>query len=469
MRRVLLILELVLCLSVSAQDKLRDTAYVCSGGIVSYNGRNYTQGTYTVHRSGQPDLTLYVIEAARYNISLTDTIFTGESYIYKGALKTFSAVGTNRWTDNLLTVRGCDSIINHTLVVRARPTTTSSFEVHICKGDSALVAGRWYKTKGSHSVTLRGGNCLGGDSVLSFRVFVHTGVTVTDSVSVLEGTQRQWYFHRFSTLPVGRHRLTSSTLLHTVWGCDSLEVLYVTVLPRTSGRDTIHLCDGEQVEKYGMTFSAKGEYELHIPNSAGGDSTLTVLVSVHQPAEASVTATIVYGDTIALCDTVIRSLPVGQASFTRQCSTQWGCDSIVRVDLTVTKAPQHILWSDTRDTIAVGQAVPLDAYSTASQPVVYNVSPERLVSWAEDGSLVAAATGWLDVTAEAQESENYLPASAKRRFVIVRTTALPETSAPDEREQGGGKSSADAFKCLINGSFRIFSGGVWYDFTGRRR
>ena len=460
MRRLLVILLFVLPLALGAEELLRDTVYVCKDGVVSYNGRNYTAGTYTVRRTGQPDLTLYVLETPRYNISLTDTIFVGDSYIYKGAPKKYSAVGTNRWTDELKTVRGCDSIVNHTLVVRARPTTTSTFEVHICKGDSAMVAGRWYKTKGSHSVTLKGANCFGGDSILSFRVFVHTASVVTDSVSVLQGTQRQWYFHRFSTLEVGTHRLTSSTLLHTVWGCDSLEVLYVTILPRTAGHDVLHICEGEKVEKHGMTFSANGEYELHIPNSAGGDSTLNISVRVHQPEDTTVTATIAYGDTIALCDTVLRDLPVGTASFTRLCSTRWGCDSLVHLDVTINKARQYILWGTTRDTIAVGQSIPLKAQSTASLPVVYTVSPERLVSWADDGSIVAEAAGWLDVTAEVQEDESYLPASATRRFVIVRATGLPETEAPD--------NSSATFKCLINGKFRIFSAGGWYDFTGRR-
>ena len=469
MRRLMFILLLTVPLALSAQDMLRDTVYVYKGGVVSYNGRNYTPGTYTIHRSGLPDLTLYVLETPRYNISVTDTIFTGESYIYKGTPKVFTAIGTSRWIDELLTFRGCDSVINHTLVVRARPTTTSTFEVHICKGDSALVAGRWYKTKGSHSVTLKGGNCFGGDSVLSFRVFVHTASVVTDSVSVLQGTQKQWYFHRFSTLPVGTHRLTSSTLLHTVWGCDSMEVLYVTILPRTAGRDTIHLCKGEQVEKYGMTFSAQGEYELHIPNSAGGDSTLTVTVRVHEPKDTTITTAIAYGDTIALCDTVLRSLPVGTASFTRKCTTDWGCESIVSLEVTVNKARQNILWGNVRDTIAIGQAVPLEAVSTASLPVVYTVSPERLVSWSDEGQLIAEAAGWLDVTAEVQENECYLPASAKQRFVIVRATDLPETDAEDEGRQGEGNRNGGTFKCLINGSFRIFSSGAWYDFTGRRR
>jgi len=460
MRRLLLILLCTLPLVTLAEEAVRDTVYACKDGLAQYNGRNYTPGTYTVRRTGQPDIILSVIETPRYNITVTDTIFVGDSYIYKGAPKTYSSVGTNRWTDELKTFRNCDSIVNHVLVVRARPTTTSTFEVHICKGDSAQVAGRWYKTKGSHSVTLKGANRFGGDSILSFRVYVHTSIVVTDSISVLQGTERQWYFHRFSDLPAGTHRLTSSTLLHTAYGCDSLEVLYVTVLPRTAGHDVLHLCDGEVVEKHGMTFSSNGDYELHIPNTAGGDSALSLSVRVHHPADTSISATIAYGDTITLCDTVLRELPVGTASFSRQCSTVWGCDSIVRLDLTVVKAKQHILWAATRDTVAVGHIIPLEATSTASLPVVYTVSPEHLVAWTDDGSLVAQAVGWLDVTAAVPEDDSYLPATATRRFVIVRRTALPEV-------WDSAKSTADPFKCLIDGKLRIFSSGSWYDFTGR--
>jgi hypothetical protein len=39
----------------------------------------------------------------------------------------------------------------------------------------------------------------------------------------------------------------------------------------------------------------------------------------------------------------------------------------------------------------------------------------------------------------------------------------------DEGRDCEGNRNGGTFKCLINGSFRIFSAGAWYDFTGRRR
>lgn len=423
--RILLLLLLPL---MTLHAVVRETIYVCEGGVASYNGRSYTAGTYTIRQSGQEDIILTVLSAPRYNYAVADTIYKGETYMYKGRLRTFNSVGTTQWNDTLLTIHRCDSIIRHSLTVLARPTTYARFDLHICEGDSVQVAGKWYKTNGSNSMTLRAGNHLGGDSVITFRIYVHKPVIVTSYLTIKEGTSKQWYFHRLSTLSPGTHYLTSANMLHSVYGCDSIEVLYVTVLPRTYGVDTVHLCSNESVEYHGKTYSKTGDYTVLLTNSQGGDSVVTYSVRVHPAYDFRQTYYFPYSESFTLGDSTYTNLAPGYYDLLHAAHTHYGCDSIVRISLTVAKAPQTILWEDTPDTVFADRYIPLQAAATSALPVTLTIQTNGKAEL-QDNMLHTLAPGYATVTAEQDGNDFYLAAApAEHRFVILRATDLPQTN-----------------------------------------
>ena len=447
----------MLAVSLVAMSQERETIYACEGGVAVYNGRNYTVGTYTVKRSGLPDLTLVVLSAKRYTITQKDTIYKGETFMYKGKLRTFNTIGTTEWNDTLSTIRQCDSLIRHSLTVIPRPVTYSAFDAHICAGDSVKVAGRWYKSNGSNSVTLRGSNHLGGDSVITFRIYVHEPVVVTDYLTIKQGTSKQWYFHRLSTLQPGTHYLTSADLLKTAYGCDSMEVLYVTVLPRTYGTENLSLCEGESADYHGQTFAKTGTYEVLLANRQGGDSVVTLHVQVHPSYKVQKAVTLGYDEPVCLCDTTYRELEPGQYAFRRLCRSRYGCDSLVSLDVTVQKAAQQIVWTAPFDTLSTGHTYTLNATASSSLPVTYTLSTNGKAELTPDGRLQTLAPGYASVTATQNGNDHYLSAKpVERRFVIIRYTDLQDAQ----------QLSPQPRKIMRNGRLYIHSGNKTYNAAG---
>ncbi|GEM_PF-1333810 len=457
-----ILLLVALQVSTAAYSQTRDTAYVCDGGIVNYNGRNYTAGTYTVRQQGQADIILSVINASRYTLTQKDTIYRGESFIYKGHRRSFNSAGTFTWTDSLLSVHGCDSVVNHTLTVKARPTTYAEFETHICKGDSVEVAGRWYKTNGSNSVTIRGGNYLKGDSIVTFRVYVHSAVEKVYYATIKQGEAKQWYFHRCSTLPAGTHRLTSANLLHTIYGCDSIEVMYLTVLPRTYGTDTLHLCqnnDGTYNGSYnGKTYTKATEDRHTLTNRAGGDSILTLTVMTHPRYTTRIDTTIYYGQTFTIADTTYKDLLPGEYDIKRTTTSIYGCDITIDARLTVSKARQTISFTTALpDTLYLRQRIPAEAQASSGLPVTYEIDNTQNLEWSAENELRAIAPGYATLTVTQSGNELYLPADKKeKQFVIVSSTDLTAPIA-----------IPTPIKTIKNGRVIIIVNNKKYDLLGR--
>ncbi len=458
MKRLIAILTFTLSVwtTLIAQDT--ETIYVCEGGVAIYNGRNYTAGTYTIRRSGQNDLTLIVLNATRYSFTQTDTIYKGDTYLYKGRKRTFNTVGVQQWNDSLLTIHGCDSVIHHQLTVLARPTTYATYNLHICQGDSIEVAGRWYHTNSSNAITLRGANYLGGDSIVTFRVIVHQQVEVTYSLTINEGTAKQWYFHRLSNLKAGTYRLTSANLLKTQYGCDSVEVLMLTVLPRTYGNDTIHLCQGQTAEYKGKTYDQTGNYDIQLTNHKGGDSILTLTVIVHPLYHTNASQTITYGDTVLLSDTVYANLLPGFYTFTRHRTTRYGCDSTITLDVEVRKARQTISWNDMRDTLATEHYYTLKATASSSLPITYEITDEGKAELLEN-QIHTLAPGYAAVTALQYGNELFEAAQPNRKqFVILRATGIEQIV----------NQTTNSCKILLNGQLYISNGKQLYNAHGIR-
>ncbi len=192
----------------------------------------------------------------------------------------------------------------------------------------------------------------GCDSIVNLHLTVHASDTSFFDAVCYGDDYNDYGF----SLPVVYRDTILHDTLQSVWGCDSVRTLHLTVNPEyhTSLYDTV--CRGASYNRYGFSLSdvqTDGDYTLSLSSQAGCDSVLTLHLKVHS----------VYGTT--LYDTICQGnfysnygfdLPSGTSggTFTKTYFTVHGCDSVVTLHLHVHpvylfSATQNICQGDTFD------------------------------------------------------------------------------------------------------------------------
>ena len=142
-------------------------------------------------------------------------ICSGESVVVGSSTYTISG----SYTDVLVKVDGCDSIVNTALTVD--PPVTSSHDVEICFGATYSIGSSTYSTSGIYEDTLTGtGGC---DSVVTTNLSVKPEIAVDQDVSVCWGESYTIGSSTYTTAGTYVDVLTSSD-----W-CDSTITTHLTI------------------------------------------------------------------------------------------------------------------------------------------------------------------------------------------------------------------------------------------------
>lgn len=131
------------------------------------------------------------------------------------------------------------------ITVMALPTTYGADTLNICSGTSVVYNGKTYKRNTKENVLLNEKNQYGGDSIVALVVKVIPVMKTKANKTIVEGSQETWQDIDLSLIPAGD---TTLTVTYTsVYGCDSIFILNLTVTPRiATGME-----DAEQVEEAG--------------------------------------------------------------------------------------------------------------------------------------------------------------------------------------------------------------------------
>lgn len=199
----------------------------------SNTGITYTI-TYT-HANGSTTA-LFKVNPT-YNINNTATICSADSIFLAGAWQ--NQPGT--YTSNLLTTKGCDSIVVTNLTVNPTPTVAVN-SVNICPGQSATLTASASPAGGTYSWSPGG----------SAASVIAVNPTVT----------------------------TPYTVMYTINGCSSTGTGIVTVNPEYSSTQTINICQGDSVELFGTYYSSSQTVIDSSQTLAGCDSVTTVVLVV---------------------------------------------------------------------------------------------------------------------------------------------------------------------------------------------
>ncbi len=126
--------------------------------------------------------------------------------------------------------------------------------------------------------------------------------------------------------------------LQSMYGCDSVVKLNLHVLPSHAWNINAEICDNETYSLYDFSENEAGTYVHSFQNIYGCDSVVTLNLTVHPTYEYTVSAEICQGETYTENDFVQSETGI----YTRSLSSQYGCDSIVHLDLLV-----HPVFNDT--------------------------------------------------------------------------------------------------------------------------
>jgi len=324
-------------LTVHPSPRQNFSGVVCSGS--SYNDHGFNLSAVTVDtivrdtfktRWGCDSIrTLYLTVHPVYDTTLYDTICQGNSYSNYGfSLPSGTSGGT--FTKTYSTIHGCDSIV--TLNLHVHPVYLFSETQHICQGDSISFRGRWLHTSGVYYDSLT--TVHGCDSVYRLTLSVHSTSPLLFPDKVCYGSGYNKY--GFS-LPSVYHDTLVRDTFRSVWGCDSIRILSLSVQPvyDTPLYDTV--CQGDGYYRHGFTLPSvqvDGVHTLTLSSRSGCDSTLILHLKVHP-----VYNTVLY-DSICPSDYYERygfrlSNLHESSTYRRTESTVHGCDSTVTLYLHV--------------------------------------------------------------------------------------------------------------------------------------
>jgi len=254
------------------------------------------------------------------NMFVNATICDGESIVLEGAAQTTAGL----YTDIFVAANGCDSTVFTTLAV----LEPSLFEqtINICQGSSFTVALNTYSTSGVYTDVLVAAN--GCDSIITTNLFVETTLYETVFETICFGTS-----YNFNGNVLSNSGTYTASLI-AVAGCDSVVTLNLTVSPQINTSFSATICSGNSFTHGTQVLNASGEYPELFSSIDGCDSISTLYLFVVPVIETNIGVSICQGQSYTLGT---QSLTLS-GEYSEMFTTSSGCDSLVRVFLTVSDA-----------------------------------------------------------------------------------------------------------------------------------
>ncbi|HOU67216.1 MAG TPA: T9SS type B sorting domain-containing protein [Paludibacteraceae bacterium] len=216
------------------------------------NGWEAQSGTYIVwgkyHRCAEPVYYKLQIDIPKKEVIL-DTVSV--TMCWGDTLKVGSLPITDSgvYVDSLFSVGGCDSVVTYQVDVRKPIIDTVNLTT--CSPDSVLFNEKYYKESGAFLDTIKSVDS-GCDSIV---------------YNLIVDINESYFLERYDTLCYGfsmeGHDKTGDYVdsLHTVHGCDSVDVLHLKILPIIERNNGVkHICEGDSVEVNGHWYLGPGTY-----------------------------------------------------------------------------------------------------------------------------------------------------------------------------------------------------------------
>ena len=253
-------------------------------------------------------------------IHVYDNICEGD-YVMFGGKPCYTA---GMHYDSSWTAAGCDSV--RILHLTVRPVPRVSLDIHKCSDDYYNYRGMMLTRDTIFSDTTRAiNNC---DSITTYNLYFHPVVRDTMTASICEGKIYTYNGHIYNN---------TGTFIQQTWSpyhCDTTHVLKLKVNPTYNKDTTLALCHGESVSIFGKIYTSGGTYydTLQTANGCGCDSTYTITINEYIKFFKQESYSLCKGDTLFWHGKAITTAGVYSDSLI---STISGCDSVYQMTVTM--------------------------------------------------------------------------------------------------------------------------------------
>ncbi|MBK7959220.1 MAG: gliding motility-associated C-terminal domain-containing protein [Bacteroidetes bacterium] len=299
---------------------------ICQGKTFTFNNHVYSlAGTYedTLKSSIGADSFVTTILSIKPTSAFSQTATICQGKVYNFNSKTYSLTGI--YKDTFMNYLGCDSIVTTALTVN--PISQTNLSPTICEGSTYTNNSKVYAIAGIYRDTLI--NFKGCDSILTITLNVLPKTYPTIFKTICKN--QTWMVGSKSYSTSGIYR---DTLLNYL-GCDSILTHNLTVLPISTHSQQVSLCDGQTYKVGNSTYSKAGVYVDTLISFRGCDSIETTVISIKNISQSNFKKEICQGEVYAFRSKILQST----GKYIDTLSNQFGCDSIITLDLLVKPVP----------------------------------------------------------------------------------------------------------------------------------
>lgn len=299
------------------------TVYVSNFQTINSCDSNYTT-------------TIYV--KPKYNISTIDTVCSGDSFTFPDGFVMNNITGATSHISNFMTVLGCDSIINSGVYVNPVYNITDNDEV--CSGDDYTYPDGFIETNitaptshVSNLITYKG--C---DSIITTNIAVNQNYSQSDNAIVCSGDN--YTFHDGYTEFNITTDLSHTSNLTSTKGCDSVIVTFVTAQSSYTYSEAIFVCPGISYSfPDGFVVNNVQNDLTHvstITSATACDTIITTELFVHPEFSNTLIDTICKHDSYTFDDGTVMNDILVNTSYTSTYQTVNMCDSLIIENIQVT-------------------------------------------------------------------------------------------------------------------------------------
>ena len=254
--------------------------------------------------------------------NLNEIICQGNTYNLGSTDYAVSGVYQEVFTD----VNGCDSTVILDLTVLQE--LTSSLTDSICFGGAYDFGGIQYTESGVYTFNTQ--NMAGCDSTATLNLVVLPDLLFVLNESICSGSS-----YEFGGIQYDETGTYENIVLNT-FGCDSTITLNLTVNPIQEFQYDFTICQGETYDFNGEVLTETGIYTSLIQSSEGCDSIVELNLTVYPTFSTSENFEICEGEEFLFEGQSFSS----QGSYNFGLQSEFGCDSLVTINLTVTPTPE---------------------------------------------------------------------------------------------------------------------------------
>ena len=254
-----------------------------------------------------------------YDTVIHEEILEGHNYVLNNNVYTQTGI----YYDTLSTINGCDSTFVLNLTVW--PNVETVFYDSICQGQTYNENGFEETASGVYRQDLE--TTHGSDSTVILYLVVHPTYNYTIYDTICQGeTYNQYGF-------VQDTAGTNTIQEETIYGCDSIVTLHLTVNPVYDTLLFAEICRGETYMFHSRSLSESGLYVDTLSTHLGCDSIVKLNLTIHPVFDTLIVDSVCYGSSYTL-----NGFDENEAgTYTQYLTTINGCDSIVRLRLSLMK------------------------------------------------------------------------------------------------------------------------------------